>query len=247
MPKVRLFAEQDLVEGLYGTQIGYQLYFDAFSEPDTIGFKPGFASVNIKFQDWPVELIFGQTLDPITYQFPAPAALPVLKYPKASMNEALSLGAFARYQTDKVWIMAGYVNGESGSAIGREFTSRIEVQLPLNLSADVIYKGGNDQHQNRREYYGASLSYKNAGLWLNAGRNYLSFVNTSYSQWLWGTYDLSEYLQIVGLYETQEDLNGWAGGLNINLTSKTVARICYQKRAEKDCKAGWGIILQQKF
>jgi len=250
IPKVRLILCGPLETGINRVKVSYTTYtdFDNAGKPEL-----GFAQINFQFsEEWMPKLIVGRTLDPITYQFPAPFALPVLNYPASSFNHPCGLGIFIQEEYKGIWGMLGATNGTAkfkDDNNSLDCTGRLTYDLPFNLTPGVICWRGK-QPDGYRRITGGDLTWKSGKFWVNGGQNTINYNGHKTGRWLFATVDIFKYLQLVGLVESLQNSGkttiGRSAGVNFSPSPKTVVRLNLYKLAVNE-KSGWGILFQQKF
>ena len=248
--KLCVFLKSPLDEGIL-VNVRYEFYFDFNSTGSP---KLGFASLIFKSaKKWLPELIVGRTLDPLTYQFPAPFRILIIHYPMAAFNKPMDTGIFFREVYEgKIWAMAGIANGNGGFKDNNkslDFTSRIKYSLPFGFQIGGVFRNG-EQPDGVRQIAGGDLSWQSGRIWINGGQNVFDYNGRQIGRWLWSTFDVTNWLQLVGLVESLEINNeaatsGWTAGINFSPTPKTVIRLDLVKnKKQKTC---WGVLFQQMF
>jgi len=159
------------------------------------------------------------------------------------------MGVFARKKNGNLWAMAGVTNGNGKFKDNNksfDFTSRVTYSLPFNFVIGGIYRNGK-QPLDERKIFGVDLTWKQGKIWINAGQNQFEYTENKTGQWLWGTYDVTSWFQLVGLIEKVDDLSGWSVGFSLSPTKNTVLRVSYFKQAEIETVKSWGLLFQQCF
>lgn len=251
IPKVRIGVRIPLEKGFRSLKIGYDTYADFASDGRL---EIGYASLIVEpGLGWLSEVLVGRTLDPVTYQFPAPSGLYTVNYPAAALlNKPVDTGIFLR-KKGSTWVMIGVANGNGklkDDNKSLDFTSRLQTKLPLGFSVSTVFRNGK-QLDGSRVIKGADLSWQWRGLWINSGQNILHYTSRKTACWVWGTMEVFQELQLVGLFESlkvndRKATYGWTAGLNFRLGQHSVIRADYFKSAENQ-KFGWAILAQRVF
>jgi len=210
--------------------------------------EPGFVCIEIAFADkkYP-RLIFGRTLDPLAYQFPGPHALTTINYPAAFLSKPLATGVIVKHQLAGFGLIVGVSNGSGNLQDDNkelDFTGRATHTIG-NFCLGMVYRDG-DQPNGNRKIYGADITWISGGLRLNFGQNTKNHTTLQTARWLLATYELNNYVQMVGMLEQLENKNGWSFGFNFNPEKSLIFRTHFFKSPTSQ-RSTFGLLVQKCF
>lgn len=250
--RFRVGIKGPLEQGILGLGVSYDLYAD-FNNTGLPSLGFGYITFNFG-KEWTPEIDIGMRLDPMTYQFPAPFQIPVLKYPAAFLINPCETGIFVRKDYKRLWAMIGVVNGSGDYKDNNQsldFTSRATYELPWGFVVGGVFRDGKQPDGNRR-VYGGDLSWRSGSIWINTGQNIRDYNGQNIGRWLWSTIDIWPWFQLVGLVEElkmhEKTSSGWSAGINIIPTKNTVIRLNIYDMAKDDKEETcWGVLFQRIF